>query len=133
MLRCCLQNRPCKHHLFRQCVKRFGRKRTRKRPTVDGVVNPVICAVDFLAKAAGINVDLGLVCGDEVVEFGIEDSDDLRALIVHDGLILLVPKDGDGEPVGRLRDEFWTSDHGLADGPSAVAWVGSEIQILDVF
>jgi hypothetical protein len=133
MLRYCWQNRPCKHHLFGKYVKWFGRERTPKGPTVDGVINPVIHAVDFLAKVVGINVDLGLVSRDEIIELGIEYSDDLGALIVHDCFVLLVPKDGDGEPVRRLRDRLWTSDHGLADGPSAVTWVGSEIQILDVF
>ena len=106
MLRCCSQNRPCRHHLFRKYVKRFWRKRTPERPTIDGAVNPVVGAVDFLTKLRGININIGLVRGDEIVELGIEDSDDLGTLIVHDRLILLVPKDRDGEPVRRLRDEF---------------------------
>ena len=67
------------------------RKRIRKIPTIDGVVNPVVGAVDILTKVLGIDVDLGLVSGEEIIELGIEHSDDLGALIVHDRVILLVP------------------------------------------
>ena len=112
--------------------QRLGRERT-KRPTIDSIVNPIVDGVDFLAKFLGINVDLDLVSGDEIVELGIEDSDDLGALVIHDFLILLVPKQRNGESMGLLRDEFRTSDHGKVGGPSRITWFGSEIQILDVF
>ena len=75
----------------------------------------------------------GLVNGDKIIELGIEYSDDLGALVIHDFLVLLVPEHGNGEPVGLLRDELQASDYGKADGPPGIAWLGSEIQIFDVF
>jgi len=80
---------------------------------VDSVVNPIINGVDFAAKFLGIDVNLGLVGRDEIVELGVEHSDDLGAFVVHDRLVLLVPKDRNGEPSG-------------------IIWLGLEIQILDV-
>ena len=96
MLRRCLRSQPCKLHLYRQPVDTLGSERRPKRPTIDSVVNPIINGVDFAAKFLGINVNLGR---DEIVELGVEHSDDLGAFVVHDRLVLLVPKDRNGEPV----------------------------------
>ena len=38
----------------------------------------------------------------EIVKLGIEHSDDLGTFVIHDCLVLLVPKHGDGEPAGHV-------------------------------
>jgi len=70
---------------------------------VDGVVNPIIGGVDFLAKFLWIDVDIGLVGRNEIVELGIEYPDDLGAFVIHNRLVLLVPEHGNGEPSGITR------------------------------
>ena len=45
-----------------------------------------------------IDVNLGVVGRDDIVELGIEYSYDLGAFVVHNRLVLLVPKHGNGEP-----------------------------------
>jgi len=81
---------------------------------VDSAINPIVDRINFLAKLLGINVDLCLVGGDELVELGIEYSDNLGAFIVHDCVIFLVPEQRDGKPSG-------------------IIWFSPEIQVLDVF
>lgn len=103
MLLCCSQTRPCKLHLCRQCINTPD-AREHKRRTINGVVNPIVDGVNFLTKFLGINVDLGPVGRDEVVELGIEHSDYLGTLVIHDRLVLLIPKDGNSEPMESLRD-----------------------------
>ena len=66
--------------------------------TINGVVYPFVELVDFLTEGLGVEVNLGLVRGELVVERGVEHADDLRALIVHDCLLLLVPEHGHREP-----------------------------------
>ena len=61
------------------------------RLTVDGVIHPGVQLVNPRAKRFGIEVELSLVFGQEVVERGVEDPNDLRALVVHDRFCLLVP------------------------------------------
>ena len=102
MLRRCSRNLPCKHHLNRRPVSASEVGGRPKQRTVDRSVNPIVDGVDFLAKFLGIDVDLGLVSGNEIVELGIEHPDDLGAFVVHNCLALLVPKHGNGEPVGLL-------------------------------
>ena len=43
----------------------------------------------------------GLLGGDQRVEGGVEHADDLRGLVVHDGVVLLVPENRDCETGGR--------------------------------
>ena len=48
---------------------------------------------------------MGLVVRNERVELGVEHADDLRRLVVHDRVALLVPEHGHREAagVGRVR------------------------------
>lgn len=58
----------------------------------------------------GIQIDVCLVLGKEVVERAIEHPNDLRALVVHDGRRLLVPEDGHGEAGSAARNESTTAN-----------------------
>ena len=59
--------------------------------TIKSVVDPSVQRVDFFPQLLRIEVDRGLVGRHEVIELTVEDADDLRALIVHNGIRLLVP------------------------------------------
>jgi hypothetical protein len=63
------------------------------KPTVDGRINPLIERVDLSAVFSRVDVHLSLLRSDGsvVVERGVEDADDLRAFVVHDGVEFLVP------------------------------------------
>ncbi len=67
--------------------------------TVHGVVDPSVELVDLAAQLLGVQVDRGLVGGEEMIERGVEDAYDLRALIIDDRLGLRVPQHRDREPV----------------------------------
>lgn len=63
---------------------------------VDRVVDPVGLRIDLGASGLGVEVDGGELLGEEGVEGGVEEADDLGRLVVDDRLSLLVPDDGDG-------------------------------------
>lgn len=67
--------------------------------TVDVVVDPGVNVVDLCPEGRWVKVDCGLLRGDEVVEFRVKHADDFGALVVHDGLQLLIKQHRDGEPV----------------------------------
>ena len=45
--------------------------------TVDVFVNPRVNFLDLGAEVLGVDIDFSLVGGDQVVKFGVEDSDNL--------------------------------------------------------
>lgn len=67
--------------------------------TVHRVVHPFVERVDLRSQVLGIQVNGGFVSWEEFVECRVEDSDDLRALVVHDRVCLLVPQQGYRIPV----------------------------------
>lgn len=81
--------------------------------TVDGIIHPLVQAIDLCAEILRIEVECSLVRGELVVELAVEHPDDLRALVVDDLCRLLVPQHRDGEPTAVVRLDF-------------------EIQVLDV-
>lgn len=66
--------------------------------TIHGIVHPRVDRVDLLAVLFGVDIDGGLFGREQVVEGGIEDTDDFGAFVVDDRLRLLVPENRDGEP-----------------------------------
>ena len=115
------RTRLCKPHLKQrgQPVKHTSgaRESSRGLLTVDTTVDPLVRRVDRLAVLFGINIDLGFVCGDKLVELRIEDSDDLGALVIHDRLVLLVPEHGDGEPICGGWGCYETCSFGRSEEP----------------
>ena len=70
---------------------------------VDVVVGPGVGVVDFLLQGRGVEVDLAVLFGQEVVEFGVEHADDLAGFVVDDGFQLGVVEGGHGEAAFVLR------------------------------
>ena len=66
--------------------------------TIHGIVHPRVDRVDLLAVLFGVDIDGGLFGREQVVEGGIEDTDDFGAFVVDDRLRLFVPENRDGEP-----------------------------------
>lgn len=66
-------------------------------PIVDVVVDPAVELVDLLLQVLGVQVDLLVFVVDQVVESGVENTDDFQRLVVDDGLFLFIPKHRDGE------------------------------------
>ena len=77
----------------------------KKGRTVDPVIDPLVHPVDVRAQRRGIEIELGLLGRDERVELGVEHADDLRRLVVHDRVPLLVPEHRHREAagIGRVR------------------------------
>ena len=66
---------------------------------IDGIVDPLVRSVDLSLEISGVEVDLREFGGEEGVEARVEHSDDVGRLVGDDRLVLLVPKDRNGESV----------------------------------
>lgn len=69
--------------------------------TVDVRVDQIVQRVDFGAVLLWVIVERSLLLRDELIESRVEDADNLRALVVDDRMQLLVPEDGNREPMDR--------------------------------
>lgn len=69
--------------------------------TVDVRVDQIVQRVDFGAVLLWVIVERSLLRRDELIESRVEDADNLRALVVDDRMQLLVPEDGNREPMDR--------------------------------
>lgn len=69
--------------------------------TVDVRVDQIVQRVDFGAVLLWVIVERSLLLLDELIESRVEDADNLRALVVDDRMQLLVPEDGNREPMDR--------------------------------
>ena len=76
--------------------------------TVDAVIYPLVQSVDIPAQRRGIEIELRFIVREDRVKLRVEDADDLRRLVVHDRVLLLVPEHGHGEParVGGVRAQI---------------------------
>ena len=64
---------------------------------VDVWVRPFVGGFDFLLEVRGIEVDVAVLLGEQVVELVVEHADDLGGFVGHDGLVLFVVEGRDGE------------------------------------
>jgi len=104
-----LVNAICNDDVDKPVNQRVGREKLeKKKRTVDPIIDPLVHPVDLCAQRRGIEVELGLIVRDERVELRVEHADDLRRLVVHDRVALLVPEHGHREAarVGRLRAQI---------------------------
>ena len=66
--------------------------------TVDRIIHPLVHPIDLRAQLRRIQVELRLGrLGHERAELRVEHADDLRRLVVHDRVLLLVPQHGHRE------------------------------------
>lgn len=90
-------------HVVLVCLLGGGEARL-VHAVVDVVVRPGVCLVDFVAEPLRVQVDVAVgrleLFGQQVVELGVQHTDDLGGLVGHDGLLLLVPEDRHGEARG---------------------------------
>lgn len=75
-------------------------------PIVDRIVGPNVGLVNLRAQFWWIQIDLGgtILFGKQIVEFGIEHSDDLTALVADGCFRLLVPQQWDSKAARVVRD-----------------------------
>lgn len=72
------------------------RKPTLVHPIVDRVVDPLVLLLDLGLEVRREEVDFGELVGEERVELGVEEAEDLGGFVVDDRVGLLVPKSGNG-------------------------------------
>lgn len=104
--------------------------------TIDGIIHPLVELIDFCAMGLRIYIHGGLIGGNDVVECGIEYPDDLRAFVIDDCMIFLVPKYRHGESGVRP----WKNENVRRGGrnivridePARVIRIGFKVEIADV-
>lgn len=79
--------------------------RRRRRRTVDPIIDPLVHAINLPAQLRRIQVELlrPALLRDERIELRVEDAYDLRRLVVHDRVLLLVPEHRHREAAGVVR------------------------------
>lgn len=84
----------------------FGGESGLVDPIVDIVINPAVDFVDFLSQGFRVDVYFGVVTGEKLIEFGVQDSDDFTRFVVDDSLEFLIPKHRDSESATVIRVGF---------------------------
>lgn len=59
--------------------------------TVNGIVNPFIDRVNLGAKLCWVDVKASFVGRDDIIESRVENTNNFRTLVVHNGMVFLVP------------------------------------------
>ena len=62
------------------------------------MVDPLVHFIDFFTERFGVEVQRCFVGGKQVIEGGVEDADDFRALVIHNSLVLAIPENGNSKP-----------------------------------
>ena len=70
---------------------------------VDVGVRPFVGGFDFLAEVLGVEDDVAILLGEQVVELVVEHADDLGGFVGHDGLVLFVVEGRDGKAAVVVR------------------------------
>lgn len=105
-----------------ECGRQGGGMRT-----VDAWIYPLVYLIDLSLKVCGVNVQVSLVGWKQVVESRIEDANDLRALVVNDCMVFLVPQGRNTESSRKHHQLHRQVSRSRIHKPGAVIRIGLQI------
>ena len=126
MLLALRQNQLCTRHLAQYQHDHYAKHGI---PTVDVIVNPPIQFIDLCLMFLWVEIQIGLIFGQQVVERRIEDTNDLGTLVIHDCMLFLVPENRNSEPGFTSAPVDAIISLSL---PLVVIRIGLEVQVSDV-
>lgn len=86
-------------HIFLICL--LSRREPRFiHPVIDIIIRPLIRLLNLLLQILREQVDRAILLINDIIELGVEHSDDLGGLVGDDGVLFFVPEGGDGEATG---------------------------------
>ena len=98
------------------------------------MVDPLVYFIDFFTERFGVEVQRCFVGGKQVIEGGVEDADDFRALIIDNRSCLPIPQDRNGEPWRRndvTLERVWSNGL-MEDVPATEVGICLEVEISNV-